>query len=78
MTSGILKTIRVKIKLYKQFCQATNSNFILHQKFKNCRNQTVTLNRLGKDNYCKIYFETNKEDSKRIWCGIKTLINTNI
>ena len=62
MTSGILSTIRD----------------ILHQKFKNYRNQIVTLNRLCKENYFKTYFETNKKDSKRIWYGIKTLINTKI
>ena len=80
MTSGILKSINVKNKLYKEFCQATNSTRrdILHQKFKNYRNQIVTLNRLCKENYFKTYFETNKKDSKRIWYGVKNLINTKI
>ena len=66
MTSGIVKSINVKNKLYKQFCQATNytrKNF-LHQKFKNCRNQIVTLNRLSKENYFKTYFETNYKTRK--------------
>ena len=37
LTTGILKSVNVKNKLYKQFCQATNSTRrdILHQKFKN-------------------------------------------
>ena len=81
MTSGFLKSINVKNKLYKQFCQANNSTRknTLHQKFKNYRNQIVTLNCLCKENYFKIYFETNKNDSKRIWYdGIKTLIKTKI
>ena len=41
LTAGNLKSINVKNKLYKQFCQATNSTRrdILHQKFKNQRNQ---------------------------------------
>ena len=54
----------LKNKLYKQFCQATNSTRknTLHQKFKNCRNQIVTLNRLCKENYFKRYFGTNKKD----------------
>ena len=80
MTSGILKSINVKGKLYKQFCQATNSacKNTLHQKFKNYRNQIVTLNLLCKENYFKTYFETNKKDSKSIWYGIKTFINTKI
>ena len=77
--TGIVKS-NVKNKLYKQFCQATNSTRrdILHQKFKNYRNQIVTLSCLCKENYFKTYFETNKKDLKRIWYGIKTLINTKI
>ena len=77
--TGIVKS-SVKNKLYKQFCQATNSTRrdILHQKFKNYRNQIVTLSCLCKENYFKTYFETNKKDLKRIWYGIKTLINTKI
>ena len=45
LTTGILKPISVKNKLYKKFYQATNSTRrdILHQKFKNYRNQIVTL-----------------------------------
>ena len=67
MTFGILKSINVKNKLYKQFYQATNCTCknTLHQKFKNYRNQIVTLNCLCKGNYFKTYFETNKKDSKR-------------
>ena len=77
--TGIVKS-NVKNKLYKQFCQATNSTRrdILHQKFKNYRNQIVTLSRLCKENYFKTYFETNKKDSNRIWYGIKIQINTTI
>ena len=79
MMTGIVKS-NVKNKLYKQFCQATNSTHrdILHQKFKNYRNQIVTLSRLCKENYFKTYFETNIKDSNRIWYGIKIQINTTI
>ena len=77
LTTGILKSINTKNKLYKQFCQATNftRRDILHQKFKNHRNQIVTL---CKESHFKTHIETNKKDSKRIWYGIKTLINTKI
>ena len=47
-----------------------------HQKFKNYRNQIVTLNHLCKEDYFKAYFETNKKDFKKIWFGIKTLNHT--
>ena len=80
MTSGILKSINIKNKLYKNFCQATNSTrkSTLHQKFKNYRNEIVILNCLCKENYFKTYFETNKKNWKRIWYGIKTLIDAKI
>ena len=51
MTSGIFKSINVKNKLYKQFCQATNSTRGNILQFKNYRNQVVTLSRLCKENY---------------------------
>ena len=43
---GIIKSIRIKNNLHKQFCQATNpaQRVSLHQKFKNYRNLIVTLN----------------------------------
>ena len=79
VTPITVKSTNVRNKLYKQFCQASNSTRknILHQKFKNYRNQIVTLNRLCKENYFKTYFETNKKDSKRIWYGIKTIEHFN-
>ena len=64
LTSGIIESIRIKNNLHKQFCQATNpaQRVSIHNKFKNCRNQIVTLNDLCKEDYFKAYFETNKED----------------
>ena len=79
MMTGIIKSINAKNKLYKQFCQATNSTRRdIHQKFKSYRYQIVTLSCLCKENYFKTYFENNKKDPKRIWYGIKTQINTTI
>ena len=64
LTPGIIKSIRIKNNLFKQFCQATNAaqKGSLHQKCKNYRKQIVTLNRLCKEDYVKVYFETNKKD----------------
>ena len=64
LTPGVIKSIRIKNNLYKQFCQATNptQRVSLHQKFKNYRNEIVTLNCLCKEDYFKAYFETNKKD----------------
>ena len=78
LAPDITKSIRIKNNLYKTFCQATNpaQRVNLHQKFKNYRNQTVTLNHLRKEDYFIAYFETNKKDFKKIWFGIRTLIYT--
>ena len=67
LAPGIIKSIKIKNNLYKQFCQTTNSaqRVSLHQKFKNHRHQIVTLNCLCKEDYFKAYFETNKNDSKK-------------
>ena len=64
LTPGIIKSIRIKNNLYKQFCKATNpaQRVSIHQKLKNYRNQIVTLSRLSKEDYFKAYFETNKKD----------------
>ena len=37
----------------------------LHQTFKTCRNQIITLNRRSKENYFKMFFKTNKKDFKK-------------
>ena len=76
LTPGIIKSIRIKKNWCEQFCQATNPVQIvsLHQKLKSYRNQIIILNCLCKENYFKVYFETNKNDSKKIWYDVKTLI----
>ena len=49
-----------------QICQTTDSTHrtILHQKFKNYRNQTVTLNHLWKENYSKHTLKPIKKTRK--------------
>ena len=73
-TPGIIKSIRIKNDLCEEFFQATNptQRVSIYQKFKNCRNQIVTLNLLWKEDCFKGYFEINKKDSNKIWYGIKT------
>ena len=78
LTSGIVESIIVKYKLYKQFYQATNlaQEVDFHQKVRIYRNQIVTLNRFCRENYFKTFFETNKKGSKKIWYSTKTFIST--
>ena len=78
LTSGIVESIIVKYKLYKQFYQATNlaQEVDFHQKVRIYRNQIVTLNRFCRENYFKTFFETNKKGSKKIWYSTKNFIST--
>ena len=71
------KSIKIKNKLYKQFCKATNpeSRKQLHESFKNYRNLTITLTRISKEKYYKSFFEDNKKDSKKVWEGIRSINN---
>ena len=77
LTKGILKSIKVKNKTYKQFCKSTDplKKNELHIKFKTYRNSIVKLTRQCKEDYFKSYFENNKKNSKEIWNGIRNLIN---
>ena len=62
LTPGLIKSIRIKNNLCKQFCQATNpaQRINLDQKLKYYRNQIVTLNSLRKENYFNAYREPKK------------------
>ena len=73
----MFKSIKVKNKLYKQFCKTTNqeSRKQLHESFKNYRSLTVTLTRISKEKYYKSLFEDNKKDSNKVWEGIRSVIN---
>ena len=67
LTKGILKSIEVKNKTYKQFCKSTDplKKNELHIKFKTYRNSVVNLTHQCKEDYFKSYFENNKKKLKR-------------
>ena len=73
ITPAIIKSIRVKNKLYKQFLK-TNSNYY-HSKYKFYRNRLNYLTKLSKRKYYSDYFLNNRNDSKKTWKGIKEIIN---
>ena len=51
ITPALSNSIKIKNKLYKQFCKTTNpeSRKQLHESFKNYRNFTATLTRISKE-----------------------------
>ena len=77
ITTGIAHLIKVKNRLYKQFCNAKNivKKEEIFNRFKAHRNYLTNLLRTSKDDYYKLFFEENKTKTKNIWNGIRNLIN---
>ena len=78
ITKGILKAISIKNKNFKKFVKAIDvaTKTMYHERYKNYRNQIVTLIRQSKINYYEKYFSNNMKNSKNTWKGINQLIGT--
>ena len=74
ISKGILKSISIKNKLYKKFLKTKKS--IWYQKYKYYRDLINHLIRKSKNNYYVAYFEKFQKNSKKLWCGVKDIINT--
>ena len=75
ITKHILTKIRYRDKLYSKIirCKYSNPNLIyLHKKF---RNSVVKDVNASKSDYFKNYFLCNKNNMKKIWSGIRSIIN---
>ena len=77
ITSGLLKSMRDRDKLYKQFTKETdqvkkNDIFTI---FKKKRNLIITLLRRSKSNYYASFFNEHKRNAKMTWEGIRNIIN---
>ena len=77
ITSALTTSMKIRDNIYKTFCKAKEPNLKnqLHEKYKIYRNQTVTLTRVCKENYYQSFFENNKTNSKKIWSGIRSILN---
>jgi hypothetical protein len=65
ITKGLLKSIRIKNKLFYSGEK---------EKYKQYRNKISTLTKLSKTNYYHKYFSNNLNNMKRTWQGINALI----
>ena len=75
ITKPILSKIRYRDKLYSKIirCKHSNPNLIyLHKKF---RNSVVKDVKASKSDYFKNYFLCKKNNMKKIWSGIRSIIN---
>ena len=72
----ILTKIRYRDKLYSKIikCKHSNPNLIyLQKKF---RNSVVKDVKTSKSDYLKNYFLCNRNNMKKIWSGIRSIINS--
>ena len=69
--------MKIRDNIYETFCKAKEPNLKkqLHEKYKLYRNQIVCLTRACKETYYQSSFENNKTNSKKIWSGIRTILN---
>ena len=72
ITTGILKSISIKNKLYKRFFKSKDQFW--YQRYKYYRDMLNHLLRKSKRIYFKDYFQNCKNNSKKIWMGINDLI----
>ncbi|KAG1675725.1 hypothetical protein GQR58_014551 [Nymphon striatum] len=75
ISNGILKSISSKNSLYKKFIKTKDN--LWFQRYKTYRNKLNQVIRLSKKLYHLSYFETFKNDSKKIWRGINGLLHKN-
>ncbi|XP_057290925.1 uncharacterized protein LOC130613625 [Hydractinia symbiolongicarpus] len=77
ITTGILTSIRKRDALHKQFIKEKDPfiKSLLHTSFKKYRNKLVTLCRISKSNFYKQFFIKNKNNSKAIWDGVRSIIS---
>ena len=63
-------------KLFRKYCREKDSvkKVDYHNQFKVLRNQVTFEIRNSKVHYIKYFFENNKNDSKKVWKGIRSLI----
>ena len=77
ITHGILTSMRRRDKLLHQFIRTKdpNSKLALHTEYKLLRNKILQLTKLNKQIFYKNYFTSNNNNLRKIWQGIKQIIN---
>lgn len=79
MTGGILTSIKKRDNIHKRYLKCKDACMkenILYQ-YKQDRNLIVTLWRNSKSSFHKSYFQEHKSNLKKVWNGIKSVINCN-
>ena len=77
ITSAILRKMRQRDKLFKIYVRLKNherKNDIRAQ-YRKLRNDILQMVRTSKKNFYKNYFENNNKNLRKVWQGIKQIIN---
>ena len=77
ITLGIRNSMRRRDKIYRKYLKAKNDQLKeeYHQKYKELRNQIVSLCRASKNIHFQRFFTENANNAKNTWQGIKSIIN---
>ena len=77
ISKGILISINRKNKLYKKYIKYANndSKLLTFNEYKTLKNQINELVCLGKRTHDAHYFNENNNNLRKIWDGIKELVN---
>ena len=76
ITTALKTSIWIKNILYRNFLK-NNSAYYNHFKYKTYRNKLSILLKVRKRNYYQNYFRSNLSNFKKIWSGIKEIVNLN-
>ena len=77
ITTGILNSIQRKDELFRKYL-ACKDNIIktnIHNEYKALKNRITSLIHFSKKNYYTRYFDQYSNNIKKIWTGIKGIIN---
>ena len=77
ITKGILKSCEQRDKMHHQYTKSTDPSIKskLFAEYKIVRNEIVNLIRISKVNHYHMYFSKHNTDLRKIWIGIKQIIN---
>ena len=73
ITPLILAKIDTKNKLYKKLIKTKSIE--IQSQFNRIKNEITSLTRKSKEKYYKNYFEKHNKNLRKIWSGIKEIIN---
>ena len=73
----IIEDITNKNKLFNKYlkCKNKTTKSLLYNEYKKLKNEILAQTRESKREFCKDYFTKNNNNLKKIWQGIKQIIN---